>query len=83
MKKEINPQETSRSEAFLLWMSSPMPMVTLTKTLNVGNVRKKSAKKGLNLMRCFVGVLVRLQVKLRSFICCPNRENYINMTILL
>lgn len=55
MKKEINPQETSRSEAFLLWMSSPMPMVTLTKTLNVGNVRKKSAKKGIkfNALLCW------------------------------
>ena len=32
MKKEINPKETSRAAAFGLWMSSPMPMVTLTKT---------------------------------------------------
>ena len=32
MKKEINPRETSRAAAFELWMSSPMPMVTLTKT---------------------------------------------------
>ena len=55
MKKEINPQETSRSEAFLLWISSPMPMVTLTKTLNVSNVRKKSAKKGIkfNALLCW------------------------------
>ena len=30
MKKEINPRETSRAEAFELWMSSPMPMVTMT-----------------------------------------------------
>jgi chloramphenicol O-acetyltransferase type A len=33
MKTEVNPQETNRAEAFELWMSSPMPMVTLTKTL--------------------------------------------------
>ena len=32
MKKEINPRETSRAAAFELWMSSPMPMVSLTKT---------------------------------------------------
>ncbi len=32
MKKEINPKETSRAAAFELWMSSPMQMVTLTKT---------------------------------------------------
>ena len=34
MKKEINPRETSRA-AFELWMSSPMPMVTMTKTFDV------------------------------------------------
>jgi len=35
MKKEINPKETSRAMAFELWMKSPMPMVTLTKTFDV------------------------------------------------
>ena len=33
MKKEINPEETTRASAFNLWMTSPMPMVTLVKTL--------------------------------------------------
>ena len=36
MKHEIDPQSTSRASAFSMWMSSPMPMVTLTKTLSVG-----------------------------------------------
>lgn len=40
MKTEIDPKDTPRAEAFELWMSSPMPMVTLTKTLNVTNLRK-------------------------------------------
>ena len=31
MKIEIYPQESSRAEAFSMWMSSPMPMVTLAK----------------------------------------------------
>ena len=26
------PQESNRAEAFSMWMSSPMPMVTLVKT---------------------------------------------------
>ena len=34
MKQEINPKETSRAMAFELWMKSPMPMVTLTKTFD-------------------------------------------------
>ena len=40
MKIEVNPQKTSRAKAFELWMSSPMPMVTLTKTFNVSNLLK-------------------------------------------
>ena len=35
MKREVAPQDTTRAEAFDLWMTSPMPMVTLTKTFNV------------------------------------------------
>jgi chloramphenicol O-acetyltransferase type A len=47
MKKEANPQETSRAEAFNLWLSSPMPMVTLTKTFDVSKIIK--ASKRLNI----------------------------------
>ena len=35
MKQEINPKDTNRAMAFELWMKSPMPMVTLTKTFDV------------------------------------------------
>lgn len=37
MKQDINPQKTTRAKAFELWMTSPMPMVTLTKTFDTGN----------------------------------------------
>ena len=47
MKTEIQPQNTNRSEAFRLWMSSPMPMVTLVKTLDVGHLVKVSKKSGI------------------------------------
>ena len=47
MKTEIQPHESNRAEAFRLWMSSPMPMVTLVKTLDVGRMVKVSKKKGL------------------------------------
>ncbi len=48
MKIQINPQETSRAEAFNLWLSSPMPMVTLTKTFNVSNLLKQSKKLNIS-----------------------------------
>ena len=47
MKQEVNPQETSRAEAFSLWMSSPQPMVTLIKTLDVTRLVKVSKKTGI------------------------------------
>ena len=55
MKREINPQECSRAEAFRLWMSSPMPMVTLVKTMEVGHLLKFSRKTGtkFNMLMCW------------------------------
>ena len=55
MKTEVNPQDTKRAEAFELWMSSPMPMVTLTKTFDVSNLIKVSRKAGVkfNALLCW------------------------------
>ena len=44
MKREINLQESNRAEAFRMWMSSPMPMVTLVRTLDVSRLVKVSKK---------------------------------------
>ena len=38
MKTEVNHKETARAEAFEMWMTSPMPMVTLTKTFDVSSL---------------------------------------------
>ncbi|MBQ4008251.1 MAG: chloramphenicol acetyltransferase, partial [Muribaculaceae bacterium] len=55
MKQEINPKDTSRAQAFELWMSSPMPMVTLTKTFDVTRLYKMSKRKGMkfNMLLCW------------------------------
>ena len=55
MKREISPEESTRAAAFSLWMTSPMPMVTLTKTFNVGKVIKTSRKQGIrfNALLCW------------------------------
>lgn len=55
MKQEINPGDTSREQAFNLWMKSPMPMVTLTKTFDVRRVYKASRRTGLrfNMLLCW------------------------------
>ena len=55
MKQEIEPRQTARADAFELWMSSPMPMVTLTKTLDVTRLVKISRRSGMkfNLLMCY------------------------------
>ena len=55
MKHEINPQESNRAEAFGMWMSSPMPMVTLVKTLDVSRLVKVNKRSGVkfNALMCW------------------------------
>ena len=55
MKQEINPQETTRAQAFRLWMSSPMPMVTLVKTIDISRLVKVSKRQHLpfNMLICW------------------------------
>ena len=53
--KEVNPQDTTRASAFEMWMTSPMPMVTLTKTFDITRIHKVSKKRHikLNAMLCW------------------------------
>ena len=55
MKFEIDPKDTTRANAFSLWMTSPMPMVTLTKTLNVTRAIKAGKRQGIkfNALLCW------------------------------
>ena len=55
MKRELNPQESIRANAFSMWMSSPMPMVTLVKTFDVTRLVKASKKSGIkyNVLMCW------------------------------
>ena len=55
MKTEIKPQDTTRAQAFELWMSSPMPMVTLVKTLDVTRLRKYAKRHSMpfNMVLCW------------------------------
>ena len=47
MKHEIDPKDTIRAQAFELWMKSPMPMVTLTKTFDVTRLCRVSHRRGI------------------------------------
>ncbi len=55
MKQEIDPKDTCRAQAFELWMKSPMPMVTLTKTFDVTRLREVGRRRGVkfNMLLCW------------------------------
>ena len=55
MKQEIDPKNTSRAQAFELWMKSPMPMVTLIKTFDVTRLRRVSRRSHVkfNMLLCW------------------------------
>ena len=47
MAREVDPKNTTRAEAYALWMKAPNPMVTFFKTLDVTNLVRLSHRKGL------------------------------------
>ena len=51
----MDPEKTSRAEAFKLWMDAPNPMVTFFKTLNVTPIVRLRRKTGLkfNMLLCW------------------------------
>lgn len=76
MKVEVNPQETSRAEAFELWMSSPMPMVTLTKTFDVSNVVKASRKLGIKFNALLCWCIGQAANQIENFYFLPEQGKF-------
>ena len=74
MKQEVNPQETSRAEAFELWMSSPMPMVTLTKTFNVSNILKLNKKSGIKFNALLCWCIGKAASQVEEFYTLPEQD---------
>lgn len=71
MKQEINPQDTNRTMAFELWMKSPMPMVTLTKTFDVTRLYRVSRRRGLKFNMLLCWSIGRAASKMKEFYILP------------
>jgi len=71
MKREINPQESNRAEAFRLWMSSPMPMVTLVKTLDVSRLVKASKKSDIKFTTMICWCIGKAASQVKEFYTLP------------
>lgn len=73
MKTEVNPQETTRAEAFQMWMTSPMPMVTLTKTFNVGKLVKAIKKQGVKFNALLCWCIGKAATQVEEFYLLPDK----------
>ena len=73
MKQEVNPQDTSRAKAFEMWMTSPMPMVTLVKTMDVTRLVKRARRSGqsFNMLLCWC--IGRAATQVEEFYTLPEQ----------
>ena len=69
--REINPEETTRANAFRLWMDAPMPMVTLIKTVDVTRLVRFSRRKGLKLNMLMCWCVGRAASDIKEFYMLP------------
>ena len=74
MKKEINPKETSRAQAYELWMKAPNPMVTFFKTIDVTRIVKTSKRKGLKFNMLLDYCIGRAASTVKEFYLLPVGE---------
>ena len=81
MKHEIDPKETSRAQAFSLWMTSPMPMVTLTKTFDVTRIQKVGRKRRMkfNMLLCWCAG--KAASKIDEFFTLPEGRLAVNVIV--
>ena len=75
MKQEIDPKETNRAMAFELWMKSPMPMVTLTKTFDVTRLYKESKRRGLKFNMLLCWCIGKVASRMEEFYLLPEQGN--------
>ena len=73
MKREIAPKDSTRANAFSLWMTSPMPMVTLTKTFNVSGVLKASKENGIKFNALLCWCIGKAASRISEFYLLPEQ----------
>ena len=71
MKIEVNPKETSRAQAYELWMNAPNPMVTFFKTIDVTRIVKVSKKRGLKFNMLLDWCIGRAASSVKEFYLLP------------
>ena len=82
MKQEIDPKDTSRTQAFELWMKSPMPMVTLTKTFDVTQLRKVSRRRGVKFNMLLCWCIGKVASRIEEFYLLPEQGKLLYCCII-
>ena len=75
--KELDHKQTTRAAAFELWMSSPMPMVTLTKSFDITRLRRISKRKGVKLNMLLCWCIGRAATQVEEFYTLPVKEKMV------
>lgn len=82
MRQEIDPKESKRAEAYNLWMKSPMPMVTLTKTFDITRIYRISKKKGMKLNMLLCWCIGKAASQIEEFYTLPEKEKLVKYDTL-
>lgn len=82
MAKEINPQDTTRAQAYKLWLHAPNPMVTFFKTLDVSRLVKISKQKGLKFNMLLDYCIGKAAEQVKEFFILPVDEKLIKYDTL-
>ena len=71
MAREVSPKDTTRANAYELWMTAPNPMVTFFKTLDVTHVVKLSKKRNLKFNMLLDYCIGKAAVSVKEFYILP------------
>ena len=82
MARVIEPKDTTREQAYNLWMKAPNPMVTFFKTLDVTNLVKVSKKKNLKFNMLLNYCIGKAAVNIKEFYILPVGEKLIQYDII-
>ena len=82
MAKEINPQDTTRAQAYKLWLHAPNPMVTFFKTLDVTRLIKISQQKALKFNMLLNYCIGKAAEQVKEFFILPVGEKLIEYDTL-
>ena len=73
MKIEVCPQDTPRANAYSMWMKSPMPMVTITKTFDISRAIRASKKTGIKLNALLCHCIGMAATQVQEFYLLPEQ----------